>query len=78
MFQNCITYDISKSSWLTVMEVQTTRFLLLAAVVLGVALFAVSLPKTAQAQEYAWCLSEEGALESAFQHIASLRREART
>jgi hypothetical protein len=76
MSQNCTAFDISASSWLTVMETQTSRFLLGAAVALGIAMFAVAVPKTAQVQEYAWCLSEEGALESALQHIASLRRDA--
>jgi hypothetical protein len=74
MSLNHITYSLSVPSWLTIIEHQTTRFLLLAAVMLGIATFAVSLPKTAQALEYAWCLSEEGALESTLQHLASLRR----
>ena len=76
MPRNCTTYERSAPSWLAVIEVQTIRFLLLAAVASGIAVFSVSVPKTVQALEYAWCLSEEGALESTLQHIASLRRQA--
>jgi hypothetical protein len=72
---NRIAYDLS-ASWLTVIEHQTTRFLLLVAVALGIVTFSVSLPKSERALEYAWCLSEEGALESTLQHIASLRRQS--
>jgi hypothetical protein len=71
-----IAYDRSTPSWLTVIEVQTTRFLFLAAVASGIALFSVAVPKTIQTLEYAWCLSEEGALETTLQHIASARRQA--
>jgi hypothetical protein len=68
-----ITYDLSTPSWLAIIEVQATRFFLIAVVASGIAVFSVSVPKTSQALEYAWCLSEEGALESALQHLASLR-----
>jgi len=74
MSRSPITDDLSTPSWLTIIEVQTIRFLLLAAVASGIAVFSVSVPKTVQALEYAWCLSEEGALESTLQHIASVRR----
>jgi hypothetical protein len=70
-----IAYDLSTPSWLTIIEVQATRFLLIAAVASGIAVFSVAVPKTVQALEYAWCLSEEGALESTLQHLASLRRQ---
>jgi hypothetical protein len=75
MFFNRITYNLFVP-WLTVIEHQTTRFLLLGAVTLGIAAFSLVLPKTERALEYAWCVSEEGALESALQHIAALRRQA--
>jgi hypothetical protein len=71
-----IAYDRSTPSWLTAIEVHMTRVLLLAAVASGIAVFSVSIPKTVQALEYAWCLSEEGALESTLQHIAAVRRQA--
>jgi hypothetical protein len=75
MPQGRIAYNLSTPSWLTIVEVQATRLLLLAAVASGLAVFSVAVPKTVQALEYAWCLSEEGALESTLQHIASLRRQ---
>ena len=75
MPQSRITYNLSTPSWLTIIEVQASRLLLLAAVASGIAVFSVAVPKTVQALEYAWCLSEEGALESTLQHIASLRRQ---
>jgi len=75
MSQNRSTCDVSKPSWLTAIKVQTIRLSLLAAVASGIAIIAVSPPKTAQAQEYAWCLFEEGALDSTLQYITSRRRE---
>jgi hypothetical protein len=75
MSLNRVTYTLSAPSWLTLIEVQAARLLLFAAVASGIAVFSVAVPKTTQALEYAWCLSEEGALESTLQHIASLRRD---
>jgi hypothetical protein len=75
MPQERIANDSFASSWLMTIEVQAIRFLLFAAVASGIAVFSVSAPKTVQAVEYAWCLSEKGALEAAFNHLASSRRD---
>jgi hypothetical protein len=75
MSQNHVKYEVSKPSWLTRVKMQTIRLSFLTAVASGMAVVAVSPPKNAQAQEYAWCLSEEGAIESTLQYIAPRRCE---